>query len=232
MPHEVTEETRETIHVLDLDRTPRPQKLAAERAYFDGAHEVRFTERTFRPRHDASLDEIRDFVDSLEVRRRELPPLPQAPVSVPVNVRPKIPDHYREPLEAAIRGALISVETVHRVGTGIVVDVAWESADEGERRALYLIEDGVARPYEAVASTVDALPVPATAAPAPPTPEPAAEPAPGAATPEEAKPKKGLLGRFGRKSAPEPRPEPAPQPDAPASDAPAKKRRFGFGRGK
>lgn len=230
MPHEVTEETRETIHVLELDRTPRPQKLAAERAYFDGAHEVRFTERTFRPKQGSNLDDIRAFVDSLEVRRREVPPLPTPPVVAPVQVPQKIPDHYRTPLEAAIRGALISVDTVHRVGAGTVVDVAWESEDEGERRGLYIIEDDVATPYDSVASSVDSLPAPRVNAP----------PAQEAAPPQEAPPaqsekqeKKGLLGKFGKKTT---KPEPAPAPTAvrepAAPQEEPKKRRFGFGRGK
>lgn len=227
MPQEVTEETRETIHVVELDRTPRPQKLAAERAYFDGAHEVRFTERTFRPKHAADIDEIRAFVDTLEVRRRELPPLPPPPASVlPASVPPKIPEHYRAPLEAAIRGSLLSVDTVHRVGSGTVVDVLWESEDEGERRALYVIEDDVARPYESVATSVDALPAPRVA--------PSAQ---GAAWPQEVrsardKAKKGLLGKFGRKPKPEPQPEPDREPEGASAKEEPKKRRFGFGRGK
>lgn len=222
MAHEVTQETRETIHVLELDRTPRPTKLAAERAYLDGAHEVRFTERTFRPKHGADLDDIRAFVDSLEVVRREPVPLPPPPASVPVDVPAKIPDHYRIPLEAVIRGALLSVETVHRVGTGTVVDVAWESEDEGERRALYVIEDDVAKPYENVAADVDGLPPPRIEQSA----EAGAEPTP--AVPTEAAPekpaKKGLLGRFGKK-------EKAAEPE-PKSEPEKTKRRFGFGRGK
>ena len=233
MPHEVTEETRETIHVLELDRTPRPQKLAAERAYFDGAHEVRFTERTFRPKHGSDLDDIRAFVDSLEVRRREPAPLPAPPAVVPVNVPQKIPDHYRTPLEAVIRGALISVDTVHRAGAGTVVDVAWESEDEGERRGLYVIENDAARPYDNIASSVDSLPPPKiepTAAPADvAAAEPARAPEPTAPAPK----KKGLLGKFGKKTS-EPEEEPAraaaPEPEAP-NDEP-KKRRFGFGRSK
>lgn len=213
---ELTEETRETLHVLELDRTPLPRKIAAERAYFDGAHGVRFTERTFRPRHDASLEDVRAFVDSLRVERRAIPVLPQPPAPIPVRVPPKIPDHYRAPLERAIRGGLISVETVHRAGSGTVVDVLWESEDEGERRGLFVIEGDVARPHDAVASTVDALPAPKVEAEAP-SPPAAAEPSP------EKPAKKGLLGRFGKE-------KPAPSP-APESEEP-KKRRFGLRRGK
>ncbi|HUR67918.1 MAG TPA: hypothetical protein VM370_01630 [Candidatus Thermoplasmatota archaeon] len=179
---EVLQESRETLSVLELDRKPRPEKMASERAYFDGAHEVRFTERTFRPKHGAGLDDIRGFVDSLEIRRREIPPLPVVE-SAPVVVAPRIPDHYRAPLERVIRGALVSVETVHRVGTGTVVDVAWEAEDEGERRGLYLIEDDAARPYSDVAATIDALDAPRKPVdkkadgPSPPAPGPASQPA-------------------------------------------------------
>lgn len=224
---ELTEETHETLHVLELDRTPLQRKIVAERAYFDGAHEVRFTERTFRPRHGASLDDVRAFVDSLEVHRRAVPPLPQAPATVPAHVPAKIPDHYREPLERVIRGGLISVDTVHRVGSGTVVDVAWESEDEGERRGLYVIEDDAARPYDSVASRVDELPPPRLEATQVSMPEPDRS-APDAPA------KKGLLGRFGKQkpavpsaASPPARPPPAePQPEEP------KKKRFGFGRGK
>ena len=196
---EVVEETRETLSILELDRTPRPEKLRLERQYFDGAHEVRFTERTFRPKHGADLDEVRSFVDSLEVRRRAIEPLPPAPKVEPVVVAPKIPDHYRTPLEKAIRGTLVSVETVHRIGTGTVVDVAWESADEGERRGLYLIQDDEARPYTDVAAKIDDLPAPAS--PAPPgeaaSPQPEA-PAPVDAPKPDETPKKKRFG-FGKK---------------------------------
>jgi len=160
--NEVVEETRETLSVLDLDRTPRPEKLKLERSFFDGAHEVRFTERTFRPKHAANLDEVRAFVDSLDIKRREVHALPPAPKLEPVVARSRIPDHYRAPLERVIQGTLVSVETVHRIGTGTVVDVAWESRDEGERRGLYLITDDEAKPYTDVAATIDELPPPAS----------------------------------------------------------------------
>jgi hypothetical protein len=216
---EVVEESQESLSILDLDRTPRPEKMRRESSYFDGAHEVHFTERAFKPRHDATLDEVRAFVDALEVRRREIAPLP-APEPVPVaSAAPRIPDHYREPLERVIAGALVSVETVHRVGTGTVVDVAWEPADGGLRRGLFLVKDGDATPYDDVASRIDALPTPAARAPEfpeVPAPAPAAAPLP----PPE---KKGLMGRFGKKKEPEAQ---APPPE-PAAE---KKRRFGFGK--
>lgn len=225
MTQEVNVETRETLHVLEQTRMERPQKLAAERSYFDGAHEVRFTERSFHPRQGASIDEVRAFVDSLDVKRRELPPLPEiAPAERPA-VLPKIPDHYREPLEAVIRGALISVDTVHRVGTNVVVDVAWESEDEGERRGLYIIEDGKARPQSEVDSNVDSLPAPrAPRAEGPASAsEPASAPASEPASASE-KPKKRF--GFGKKEKPA---EPAPS-EAPAPAEEPRKRRFGFGK--
>lgn len=223
---EVLEETQETLSVLELDRTPRPEKLRRETAFFDGAHEVRFTERAFKPRHDATLDEVRAFVDALEVRRREIPPLP-APVAVaPVAVAPRIPDHYREPLERVIAGALVGVETVHRVGTGTVVDVSWEGADGGLQRGLFLVKDDEATRYDDVASRIDALPAPSLVPPAR-EPERPASPAPAPATiaPPTPEKKAGFLGRLGkRKDAAAPAPsEPAPEPQE-------KKRRFGFGK--
>lgn len=213
---EVIEETRETLSVLELDRKPRPEKLAAERSFFDGAHEVRFTERSFRPKHGADLDAIRNFVDSLEIRRREIPALPTLEPAVHSDVRHQVPDHYRAPLERIITGSLVSVETVHRVGTGTVVDVAWESRDGSLQRGLYLVSDDTARPYEDVTARVDKLAGPSVpdeppvAGSNPPTVEPEAE-------------KKRTFG-FGRKKA-----EEAPAPNPPATDEP-KKRRFGFGR--
>jgi hypothetical protein len=215
---EVVEETRETLSVLELDRKPRPEKLAAERSFFDGAHEVRFTERTFRPKHGADLDDIRSFVDSLEVRPRAVPALPEAPRPVHVEARHQVPEHYRAPLERAITGTLVSVETVHRVGMGTVVDVAWEPRDGGLQRGLFLVVDDEARPYTDVASKIDELPVPAiptrenppNSAPLPPSSAPVAE--------------KKRFG-FGKKK-PEP---PAPADPVTAPDEP-KKRRFGFGK--
>jgi hypothetical protein len=215
---EVIEETRETLSVLELDRKPRSEKLAAERAFFDGAHEVRLTERTFRPKHDAALDEIRAFVDSLEVRRHEVPSLP---VLAPMHVeaRPQVPEHYRAPLERAIRGTLVSVETVHRVGTGTVVDVAWEPRDGGLQRALFLVVEDEARPYSDVASKIDGLAPPAAPRQlsGPDRPE-----APLSSPPE----KKRILGFGKRKETP----GPEPVDSAPKAEDEPKKRRFGFGK--
>lgn len=225
---EVVEETQETLSVLDLDRTPRPEKMRRETSYFDGAHEVHFTERAFKPRHDASLDEIRAFIDALEVRRREIPALPPVDEPKAVSVPVGVPAHYREPLERVIAGALTSVETVHRVGTGTVVDVEWEGADGAQQRGLFLVTEGVATRYDDVASRIDELPAP--------TPAPAAEPAPGPIAQPEAAPepaKKGMLGRFGRKkSEPVATPvAPEPAPAAEAETSPAKKGMLGrFGR--
>jgi hypothetical protein len=216
---EVVEETRETLSVIEQDRMPRPEKAAAELAFFDGAHEVRFTERTFRPKHAAALDDVRAFVDSLEVRRRELPPLPAPPAHGPVAVEDRIPEHFREPLERVIRGALVKVETVHRVGTGTVVDVEWEAKDEGLRKGLYLIDDEGARPFETVASKVDELPAPRVRAQTTPA-------APTAAAPQPPAEKRSRFG-LGRK---EKKPGAPPPEPAVKADEPAKKRRFGFGR--
>lgn len=207
---EVSEETRETLAVIEQVRKPRPEKMASERAHFAGAHEVRFSERSFRPRHGASLDEVRDFVDSLVVQRRDAPLLPTLAAPEPVVVEQRIPDHYRLALEPVIHGALVKVETVHRVGTGTVVDVEWEGRDEATRRGLYIIEDGQARRYEDVASSVDALPAPIVA-PAPP--------ASTAAPRSEAS-----------EALPAPSSAPAPPPSSAPSPAKEKKKRFGFGR--
>lgn len=217
---EVVEETRESLAVLDLDRKPRPQKMAAERAFFDGAHEVRYTERTFRPKHGADLDDIRTFIDSLEVRRREVPALPQ-PAPVHVEARPQVPDHYRGPLERAIAGTLVSVETVHRVGTGTVVDVAWETSDGALQRGLYLIVDDEARPYTDVATKIDDLPAPSV----PPAVSPETQSGAASAAPAPPPTKKRLLGFGKRSEAPAPAPPPA---EAPADEP--RKKRFGFGK--
>lgn len=192
---EVTEETRETLSVLDLDRKPRPEKTALENAYFDGAHEVRFHERSFKARHDASLDEVRAFVDALEVRRREVAPLPEPPAPEPVNVPARVPDHYRGPLERAIRGTIVGVETVHRIGTGTVVDVQWQEPTGSSARGLYLVMDDEARPYDDVASRIDALPTPDV-----PEPEAKAETEAEAKAevPAPEKPKRKRFG-FGKK---------------------------------
>lgn len=219
---EVVEETRESLSVLDLDRKPRPEKMAAERAYFDGAHEVRFTERTFRPKHPAALDDIRAFVDSLEVRRREpVAPLPPLAPPEPVAVEPRIPDHYREPLEKVLTGSLLRVETVHRVGTGTVVDVEWE--DEGARKGLFLIDEDGARPFEAVASKVDDLPAPRV--------EPEAKAEASGATPVP--PPDEKKRRFGLRKPKEPtEPKGAEEPKAPAAEPGGSKKKGLFRRGK
>lgn len=224
---EVQEELQEALSILELPNTPRPEKLRRERAYFDGAHEVRFTERTFRPKHAADIDEIRAFVDSLEIRRRAVAPLPEPIAPAAPHVAPKVPDHYRTPLEGVIQGALVSVETVHRVGTGTVVDVVWEDATGGLTRGLFLVDDGTARPYEEVTSKVDELPPPRVPTIAPVAPEvpPAAPPAPLTA-PEM--PKKRLLG-FGKKKE-GPVTDAADAAPSPAPNADVKKRRFGFGK--
>lgn len=237
---ELAQESQETLSVLDLDRTPREEKLRRETSYLDGADEVTYSERAFRPRHAATIDEVREAVDALEARRVLPPeaPVPAAP-ELPAEpaVRPvAIPDHYRGPLEAAIEGALVSVETIHRVGTGTVVEASWEDATGALRRGLYLVKEGQAVPYESLAARIDELPAPAPAPmpleaipaaqpapqPAPVAAPPAAPPAPASEAPKAEK--KGLMGRFGRgeKKAEAPAAPPAPAPEAAKPEEPKK----------
>jgi hypothetical protein len=213
---EVTTETREELHLLDLDRAPRPVKSSLEAKYFDGAHEVHLSERAFKPRHSGDLDENRAFVDALEIRRRELPPLPDQR-RVDVAVPPRVPDHYREPLEAVIQGSLVGVETVHRVGTGTVVEAQWEDAQGALQKALFLVEGTLARPYDEVTSRIDTLPEPAMPQRSPVAEALGAEPEPAPVSDEPRK--KGLL-KFGRSK---------PKEEKPASEDKGK-RRFGFGK--
>lgn len=173
---EVVTETREELHLVEQERTPRVQKSALEAKWFDGEHEVAFSERAFKPRHGADLDEIRSFVDALEIRKRDLPPLPEIK-RTELAAPPAVPDHYRAPLEAVIEGVLVGVETIHRVGTGTVVEAQWEDKQGALQRALFLVEGDTARPYDNVASRIDELPAPdAPRAEGTPAPAPADEP--------------------------------------------------------
>ncbi|HEX2022799.1 MAG TPA: hypothetical protein VHH36_08790, partial [Candidatus Thermoplasmatota archaeon] len=61
---EVVEETAEALDVIDLDRTPRPEKWARESRHLASGHEAAFAERAFRPRRPETLDEIRAAVDA------------------------------------------------------------------------------------------------------------------------------------------------------------------------
>lgn len=243
---EITEETHETLSLLDLDRKPRDEKMALEQAFLAGAHEVRYHERAFKPRHHQDIEAIRDAVDALVVERRaHAPPPAPAPVapSAPVAIRR---DH-REALQPLVHGKLVSVETVYHVPGGDVVEATYEVGD-APRKSLYVIRDGEAKPFDDIASRIDALPTPAAPQPAPaPAPAPAtAAPAPPPA-PEPTK-KGGLVGRFARKKEAPAQAEEKPakkgifgrkeKPAAPEAAAPPaeaapeepRKRRFGFGK--
>lgn len=242
---ELAQESQETLSVLDLDRTPREEKLRRESAYLAGADEVSYSERAFRPHHPATLDEIREEVDALQVKRvlpaeapvAPAPELPEEPAVAPVSV----PDHYRAPLEAAIEGALVSVETVHRVGTGTVVEVAWEDRTGALRRGLYLVKGREAVPYESLAARIDELPAPkrsvepssVDAPPALDAPQPQAAPQVASEPVAVAKPeepaKKGLRARFGRGDKKEAEPAPGPAPEAEKAGLTG---RLGFGKRK
>ncbi|GEM_PF-4521157 len=205
-------------------------------------HEVRFAERHFQPRHAMGIEEVRDAVDALEVKRRLPPEAPLPPPEPAPEPGPHVRDDHRAALEPVVEGTLVSVDVVYRAGRGDVVEAVTESGGVRARR-LYVIQEGVARPADDIESRVDDLPAPelppepaapATVAAAPAAPaepakkgrfsfgkkkeEPAAPAAPAEAPKEEA-PKRRLP--FGKK-------ETAAEP---ADEKPAKKR-FGFGRGK
>lgn len=219
-PHrtEVTEEVQERLEVLELDRTPRSEKLAREAAFLEGASEVRYAERAFRPRHRASIESIRAAVDELEVRGqpRELPPvpaLPQAPPPSAIAIRAE----HRRALEGIVPGELVAVDTVYRTDTGEVVEATL--AQDGERTIkVYLIEDGQARPMSTVESRIDELPAPrARDEPSATAPRESSTPP---ATPPPVAEKKSRFSFPKRK-------EKAPDGSAPEGE---KKRRFGFGK--
>lgn len=225
---EVTQEPHETLEVLDLDRVPREEKLRRETALLRDAHEVRYRERGWRPRHATDLDAVRRAVDALEPARRELPDVPAAP-SLPPEPEPAAPavsDEHRALLAPHVSGELVRVDVVHRAGGGVVVDAAWR-ADGGTASGLFLLKDGTARAVEDVAALVDSLPEPAAApeepaeaAPEPAPEEPAAKEAP---TKEE---RKGLRARLGRKDASKDEEKKAETPEE------KPKKRFGLGRKK
>lgn len=158
---EVVQESTERLEVLELDRTPRPEKMARETAMLEGASEVAFHERAFRPRHPTHLDHLRERVDALEVRRRplpDLPALPPLPLPPPPAPRP-IPEHHRRALEPLVPAPLVAVEPVFSSEAGDVVAAVWEEG--GERRSReFLVKDGKAAPLDDVSRQVDALPRP------------------------------------------------------------------------
>lgn len=205
---QVVEETRESLTLLDQDRLTRDAKLAQESGPLSEGHEVRFAERHFQPRHAMGIEEIRDAVDALEVKRRLPLDAPLPPLEEPPAPRPHIRDEHRDALAPLVEGELVSVEVVYRSGAGDVVEAVSES--RGVRaRGLYVIAEGVARPADDIESRVDALPTPEI--PQGPRPEPPSQPA-AAPPPEPAKKRFG----FGKKAEPQPESKP--------------KKRFGFGR--
>lgn len=219
---EVQQESTERLEVLALERTPRPEKLARETALLEGASEVAFRERAFRPRHPAGIDEVRAAVDALVVQRRALPDVPALPElpPAPAPQRP-IDPRLRAALEPVVPAPLVAVEPVFSSAAGEVVDAYWE--EDGARRSRqFLVKDDVATPVEDVSSRIDALPAPKAPAPAP---------APAAPSSPAEEPKKRKLGLpFGKKKEKAEAAEPAPEPEPAAEEKPEKKRRFGFGK--
>lgn len=184
--------------------------MARERTYLDDAHEVRYAERAFHPRHPATLDEVRAAVDALEPRRSAIP-TPAPPPPPPEPLPPAIAEDLEVALAPAVPGRLVDARRLDRIGAGQIAEATYETADGRTRKTLYVIENGAARPFEDVEARIDALPMPApraaasepVAAPMPPPAEetPAvvtSEPTPAA---EETK-KGGIAGRlkFGRKT--------------------------------
>lgn len=242
---------------LRQERLTREQKMARERAQLEGAHEVRYRERAFRPRHHDSLEEVRAAVDSLAVERRPLPtpaPVPAAPAPAP----PPIDPARRAALAPVVPGALVAVASRYRTGEGEVVEATYEQ-DGARRSGLYLLAGGAARPVDDVEARIDALPEPTRARPVetpimprpvelpPPAPEPkkkgfglklgkgkdaapaASPPAEPAASPEAPK-KKGFGLKLGRDKTP---PAPATTEEAAPAESTgekAPKKRFGFGK--
>lgn len=173
---EVTQESQERLEVVELDRTTRDEKTARETAHLEGASEVAYRERAFRPRHAEDIDAIRAKVDALQVQRRPLPDVPAMPTLPlpPAPVAPPIPEDLRRALEPVVPGALASVERVYATERAEVVEAFFDA--DGQRRSReYIVQDGVARPVEDVEGRIDALPAPKAPPPAAPAPEPQAE---------------------------------------------------------
>ena len=222
---EVVEESKETLDVLRLKNTPRPEKLALEQRYHEGATEVEYRERAFVPHHKASLDEIRGAVDALRPVKRDLPDVPPAPTLEPAPpVRPPVPERYRKALAGAGEGKLVAVERVYEAATGEVVEATFEKDGKSLSRA-FVLKDGKASPVDDVSSRIDALPAPRTRAPV--------APPPAAKQPDEAPARKRRFGLGKKKDAPEAEPPTAAPPEAgPEADEAPPKRRFGLGRKK
>lgn len=165
---EITTESKERLDVLELDRAPRVEKMARETRFLEGASEVHFTERAFRPRHRASIDEIRAAVDQLAPPRRApfpepapLPPQPASPAAPP-----RIRDEHRAALAPLLAegDTLVRVERVYQTDAGEVVEATIDHHGR-PHVGTFLIEDGVARKMSDVHHAVDALPAPRVPAP-------------------------------------------------------------------
>lgn len=223
---QVIEEPAETLDVLDLDRTPRPEKMTREAAFLDKGDEVAYRELAFKPRRAGGIDEVRAAVDALERRATAFPePRPLEPLPTPEPPRATIDPRLLAALEPVVRGKILRAEPVQRDGADGVVEVEVE----GSRPELYVVTGGVARPLDGIAARIDELPTPETPRAPEPVPEPLVVPArepERAAPPAEAPAKKGLRMPFGKKKEPA---APAPPPEPSADDA-KPKRRFGFGR--
>lgn len=211
--------------LLDQDRLTREQKLTQESGPLAEGHEVRFAERHFLPRHAMGIEEIRDRVDALEVRRRLTPEAPLPPPPPPPAPAPRIREDLRAALAPLVQGELVGVEVVYRAGRGDVVEATVESEGARQRR-LFVVTDGEARPADDIESRIDALPAPA--APEAPSPSASPSPSPSGAQPEpEAKKNRFAFGRK-KEAAPATPPETTPAPEAKPEEP--SKRRFGFGR--
>ena len=207
--------------------------MARERAQLEGADEVRYAERAWRPRHPMGIEEIRDAVDALVVERRAFPE--PAPVPEPEPVAPPVDEARAAALAPVVPGSLVAVETRYRVSQGEVVEATWQEGG-ATRKGLYLLSEGAARPFDDLEARIDALPEPTRGAPPAPVEQAPARVeeagAPAASAPAEASKKKGFGLKLGRKKDKEPEaapPEPAAEAPAPPAEG-ASKKRFGFGR--
>lgn len=237
--NEVVEETRESLEILRLDRTPRPEKMARELALVKDAHEVHFTLRRTHMRDD--IDAVRAGVDALKIERRALPearappPVPQAAPEAEsgaplVDLTPE----EQDAIARRLPGRLIRVDTLYRTGAGHAVEVVVERDDGARVTESLILRNGVAASVDEVARAIDDVALPDSAyesAPAevPPAPVVARE-APETSSevpPGPAAEKKSRFGLGKKKDKPAKEPEPAAAP----ADA-EKKRRFGLGKRK
>lgn len=223
---EIVNESKERLEVLELTRAPRAEKMARENALLEGASEVHFTERAFRPRHAKTIDEIRAAVDQLPDPKRGAPlpeprPLPPAP-SAPA-AAPRIRDEHRAALAPLLGDdVLVSVDVVYASEAGDVIEAKIEHHGK-PHTGTFVIENGVARRMTDVHHAVDALPAPRVPPPSADTPTP-----PAPAEPE----KKGrfALPKVGKKE--KPAPPPAAPKEEPKTDAKPSKFKLPFGKKK